>query len=284
MPRTNKPHARARARAARALELRLAGRCNADIAAALGYASEAGARMAIDRELNRRTAAGVDTLRREHGQRLLSLLSACWDTALGGDTDAIRTAKQLLDSISKLYGLDAAMQVNLRAGISEREFAQQAAELIDVINGSYGPGSQAARALADAVPGVAAELPAAVRAELFTSQPNEDDDDDSWCNIGPESACAAPIPAPEAPHLPAAENLVVSSPEGGSDDQDTDDASDDCDPEVVEAEDVAKLVPLPPSQRRVPASEVINDSGVPLTRTGYARRLGGYDPLAHWRP
>ena len=95
MPKRNKPHARARDRAAKALQMRLGGRSNAEIAAALGYASEAGTRMAIDRELNRRTVAGVDTLRREHGQRLLSLLSACWGAATGGNTDAIRTVSPI---------------------------------------------------------------------------------------------------------------------------------------------------------------------------------------------
>ena len=50
MPKRNKPHARARDRAAKALQMRLAGRSHAEIAAALNYASESGARMAIDRE------------------------------------------------------------------------------------------------------------------------------------------------------------------------------------------------------------------------------------------
>jgi hypothetical protein len=63
MPKRNKPHARARDRAIRAVEMRLGGHTHTQISAALNYSSESGARMAIDRELNRRTVTGVESAR-----------------------------------------------------------------------------------------------------------------------------------------------------------------------------------------------------------------------------
>jgi hypothetical protein len=53
--------------------------------------------------------------------------------------------------------------------------------------------------------------------------------------------------------------------------------------EIVE-EGPDDVVPLPTGQRRIPASEVLDEFGVPIARGGIACRLGGYDPMAHWGP
>ena len=229
MPRRNKPHARARARATEALEMRLAGRSDAEIAAALNYASESGARMAIDRELNRRTVAGVDTLRREHGERLLSLLRSCWPAATAGNLEAIRTARRLLDSIAKLHGLDAAQRHLVVGGISEQEFAEQARQLLEVTG---------------IKPLVEAALPAlepAERAAWFAAEADDDDTDDGevWSNLG---VGTEPLYTPDTSPHPAASEPLRALPPAPDDDDELLAAIDDAEDDIPEETVVAELV------------------------------------------
>ena len=55
----------------------------------------------------------VEELRTLHRLRLERLLLAAWGAALSGDTSAIRVAGALLESISKLMGLDAPLRINV---------------------------------------------------------------------------------------------------------------------------------------------------------------------------
>jgi hypothetical protein len=73
--------------------------------------------------------------------------------------------------------------------LSEVEFARHAAELIRVID-DLGGQATAAAALAEVVPGIARELPPAVRDDLLGSvapvaEDDSADDAGPWSNIGP---------------------------------------------------------------------------------------------------
>ena len=59
--------------------------------------------------------------------------SAVWPRALSGDLDAIRTVLSIMGRRAKLFGLDAPTHVAL-GGISDVEFANEAARLIESIN------------------------------------------------------------------------------------------------------------------------------------------------------
>lgn len=110
-----KPDADDRVRASKALDRRLAGQTYADIAAELGYASEAGPRNAVDRLLKRVEAEGVTELRHQESLRLDALHGACWDQALAGDLDAIKTVLAIHGARVKLYGLAAPVAVDIKA-------------------------------------------------------------------------------------------------------------------------------------------------------------------------
>lgn len=58
---------------------------------------------------------------------------AFWPAAQGGDTDAARIVLRTLDSLAKLYGLDAPTRVAVGPPISDIEFANEAARLIESI-------------------------------------------------------------------------------------------------------------------------------------------------------
>lgn len=109
-----KPDADDRVRASKALDRRLAGQTYADIAAELGYASEAGPRNAVDRLLKRVEADSVTELRHQESMRLDLLQAACWDQAISGDLDAVKTVLQVHSARVKLLGLAAPVQVDVK--------------------------------------------------------------------------------------------------------------------------------------------------------------------------
>jgi hypothetical protein len=243
--------------------MREAGKTYEEIRVALGYRTVGAVKMAVSRLLARNEVESVADYRRVHGARLERLLRACWDKACAGDAEAIRTARPLLDSIAKLHGLDAAMQIHVRPGISEAEFAEQARQLLEVTG-----------------PGPLYEMAGLAPPEPPRALPGED----GWSNIGVEHELlySTPQAAPGAPPASAAPEPFGSEPQairGIEADQDTE--------EIIEEveEVVAEIVgePLPPSQRRVPADLV---DGVPRERTGVNRRLAGfgtrgYNPLIY---
>jgi hypothetical protein len=173
-----------RERALAAIELRVQGHPYAHIAAELGYADESGARHAVTRNLDRREAESVHELRAVHSARLEAVLLAFWPTAQGGDTDAARIVLRTLDSLGRLYGLDAPTRVAVNPPMSHTEFANEAARLIERI-ASLGGTDDLLRSLPDGA-GQAA-LNARHQAAVM---PVHDDDD--WSNIG------GPDPVPVA--------------------------------------------------------------------------------------
>ena len=107
------------------------GRPYAQIAAALDYADESGARHAVSRLLARREAESVDELRAVHGARLEAVLSSFWPAKRSGDTDAARIVLRTLDGLAKLYGLNADRRG--RPAGQRRRVAEEAARLIESI-------------------------------------------------------------------------------------------------------------------------------------------------------
>ena len=122
-----------RDRALKAVELRIQGHPYAHIAAELKYSDESGARHAVSRLLARREAESIDELRAVHSARREGVLSSFWPAATSGDTDAARIVLRTLDSLAKLYGLDAPTRVAVGAPISDVEFAKEVARLIESI-------------------------------------------------------------------------------------------------------------------------------------------------------
>ena len=187
-PTQNKPDAGERDRAQRAVALRIEGRAYAAIAEELGWRDESGARHAVDRLLSRIEHESITELRTVEGRRLDKLQEAVWTAALRGETDSVKTALQIMARRAKLYGLDAPERINV--GISETEFASQAAELLAVM------GEAPLRELAR-MPAVAAHALPVVDAELIPAAPatataTDDDDDEPWSNLGPDHAVLAP--------------------------------------------------------------------------------------------
>jgi predicted N-acetyltransferase YhbS len=117
-PPPRKPDADERVRASQALERRLTGATYKQIAAELGYSSEAGPRNAIDRMLTRRESANVAALREVEGDRLDQLMRAHWDAAVSGDVDATKVVLSVIDRRMKLFGLAAPVAVDVSHDVS----------------------------------------------------------------------------------------------------------------------------------------------------------------------
>lgn len=117
-PPQHKPDADQRVRASQALERRLTGATYSQIAAELGYSSEAGPRNAIDRMLTRRETANVAALREVEGDRLDQLMRAHWTAAASGDVEATKVVLSVIDRRMKLFGLAAPMAVDVSHDVS----------------------------------------------------------------------------------------------------------------------------------------------------------------------
>lgn len=211
-----------RQRALAAVELRVKGQTYAQIAEALDYSDESGARHAVSRLLARREAESIGELRAVHSARLEGVLLSFWPAATSGDTDAARIILRTLDSLAKLYGLDAPTRVDVAPQISNADFANEAARLIDSII-SLGGTDDLLRSLPDGAGYTVidareqASLPegndAAVQHILSGGAALDNDDAEPWSNIGgpdpdpvaPSVAESAPLAVPEADPLPAVE-------------------------------------------------------------------------------
>jgi transcriptional regulator with XRE-family HTH domain len=92
-------------RQARALELRIAGCSQAEIAAQVGVSQPAVSRM-IKRALRDRQAQGVDSLRALEHARGEALHKQMWRYAEKGSTSAAMVLARLMDRRAKMLGLD----------------------------------------------------------------------------------------------------------------------------------------------------------------------------------
>jgi len=206
--------------------------------------------MAIKRMMARRKATDIDEHRDVVGDQLRGLWAALWPKVEAGDTAAVGAAVRVLEATVRLFGLDAAQRhLVVGASITEEEFQKAARELLSVT----GPGPLYEMA------GIAP--PAEPVADV--------DDDPTWSNlVGPEPLDAAPEPTHAYPITAERPSEDRSEPNRTVEDDDPDDAEE---PDEI----VTEIVPLPPQQKRIPASEVLDRNGVPQGRGGIARRLGG---------
>ena len=244
-----------RQRAMQAVELRVQGQTYAQIADALRYGDESGARHAVSRLLARREAEGIDELRAVHSARLEGVLSAHWPAATSGEPDAARIVLQTLDRIAKLYGLDAPTRVAVGSEpLTTIGFANEAARLIESI-ASMGGTDDLLRSLPDGAGHamIAAREPAA----LPVSAPGIalGDDGEGWSNIG------GPDPEPVA--HPLAVPMIDAEPEPLT---------------------VSEVEPQPVADEQ-PAEAEVTALPTPTPRVHpMARRISDrYDPLAGWQ-
>ncbi|MBD1318529.1 hypothetical protein [Gordonia hankookensis] len=134
-----------RERAERAFQLRACGRSWLDVARALGYGSPGAAQTAVKRHLAReeRLNSGDATLRELlEGARISNaVLYGRFSEALARRDDLTlvmlsREMRANRDQIAKLVGAYAPVQVQVEQGLTEHEFATEAARLLREISGA----------------------------------------------------------------------------------------------------------------------------------------------------
>ena len=135
MTGNNIPSPDERERAQQALDMRLAGVTWARIAERLLYADESGARHAATRLLDRTDFALATEYRDTEGERLSRLLVAVWPAAVRGDLAAVESARKLIESRVRLFGLALPTKVEVSTPVSHEEWAEQAAALMAEIGG-----------------------------------------------------------------------------------------------------------------------------------------------------
>ena len=145
----------------KALTMRNAGATFPKIAEALGI-SEKAARMDVRKAIAEVVRLPVDQMVERQRAILLDITRVNYPAAMGGDREAQAVLLRVLEHEAKLYGLHAPTRVNV--GISEQEFASQAAELLAAL------GTEPLRELAGA------PAPPTLEAEVV-------DDDTGWSNL-----------------------------------------------------------------------------------------------------
>lgn len=98
----------------KAIALRLAGAQYEQIAEQLGYANRQAAREDIRRSLEQNLKEGSadgETLRELNRLRMERLLVVAWNQAMNGDQKAMETARRLIESINKMYGIGTTLRV-----------------------------------------------------------------------------------------------------------------------------------------------------------------------------
>lgn len=110
-------------RAVRALELRKAGFSYPAIAAELGYRSNSGAVMAVQRALRRMLQEPADAVRTMELSRLDTLQAALWPRCLEGDGNAVDRVLRIMVRRADLLGLDAPAKIDI--GVYVRRMAEE---------------------------------------------------------------------------------------------------------------------------------------------------------------
>lgn len=150
MTGNNVPSPDERERAQQALDMRLAGVTWARIAERLLYADESGARHAATRLLDRTDFALASEYRDTEGARLERLLVAVWPAAARGDLAAVESARKLIESRVRLYGLARPVKVEVSKSLSDEEFTATAMRLMREIEEGQPPAIAPAEPEADA--------------------------------------------------------------------------------------------------------------------------------------
>lgn len=118
MSRKNAPEPEVLERETKIIELRRAGATWAVIAERVGYASASGAYNAYQRIAERVIRPKIEELRDMELDRLDRLQMGVWSKALNGDSRAVDSVLKIIDRRSRLLGLDAPKEVNLKAEVA----------------------------------------------------------------------------------------------------------------------------------------------------------------------
>lgn len=130
----------------RCLDLMVAGNYTyAEIAEEVGYASESGARQAVDAILKRRAGEAAELVRPRMIARAEALWGRAWRAVLRADDDgdvdalakAMNAADKALARLSKLHGLDAP-DIAVNIGGDPAELERLRADVTRMLEGSAG--------------------------------------------------------------------------------------------------------------------------------------------------
>jgi len=102
---------------AQVVELRKAGVTWAGIASRTGYATPAGAYKAYQRAAERLIRPNLEEHRDMELERLDRLQAGVWAKAISGDVRALDSVLRIIDRRSRILGLDAPKEVNLKAEV-----------------------------------------------------------------------------------------------------------------------------------------------------------------------
>jgi hypothetical protein len=118
MSRKNAPEPEVLERENKIIELRRAGATWAVIAERVGYASASGAYNAYQRIAERVIRPNLEEYRDMELDRLDRLQMSVWPKALNGDSRAVDSVLKIIDRRTRILGLDAAKEVNLKAEVT----------------------------------------------------------------------------------------------------------------------------------------------------------------------
>jgi len=130
-----------------ALRLRAQGKNYDDIAAALGYASRAGAFKSVKSAMQRCQHEGVVEMRTLELARLDALLEGVWSNATSGDPKAINAALRIAERRASLLGLDAPSRLEISRLLESSGWAR----VRSAVTSALEPWPEAARAVAAAL-------------------------------------------------------------------------------------------------------------------------------------
>jgi len=100
----------------RAMALKLSGASYAQIAEHLGYNDASAARKAVMRGMKNAEQENAGELRRIHYGRLEHMLMLLWPDVNAKDMPSINAALGVMDRMERLYGLNAAQQLEVSGG------------------------------------------------------------------------------------------------------------------------------------------------------------------------
>lgn len=139
MSRKNAPEPEVLERENKIIELRRAGATWAVIAERVGYASASGAYNAYQRIAERVIRPNLEEYRDMELDRLDRLQMGVWAKALNGDSRAVDSVLRIIDRRTRILGLDAPKEVNLKAEVTTYDRNTIDAEvyrLITLLDGS----------------------------------------------------------------------------------------------------------------------------------------------------
>lgn len=112
----------------RALQMRKSGSTFDQIAKAVGYSNESGARKAVFTALKKLVQEPAEELKKLELERMDVMIQSLWPDVLQGKPRSIEVALKVMDRRAALLGLDAPKQVEDHRIVSMQVMADQIAE------------------------------------------------------------------------------------------------------------------------------------------------------------